>query len=116
MGFFREFMKSMQSNGHKVGILTAHRKLRESSDLVLLRMNGFPDPDFWIGRDNWGIRVDHPAVFKSKAILEFMIDMHFDDCDNDDTENVSLFREFLGNEFYRLVRVHCRAEKGKFFE
>ncbi len=50
MSFFRNFMISMQAQGHQVGILTGHTNDSREKDIDLMVSRKFPKPDFYFGR------------------------------------------------------------------
>ena len=115
--FFRSFIKAMQQEGHKVGILTSHKVLHESADRALLRERGFVQPDFYIGRPMSAGRatLEELAQLKAQAIREHGIDLHFDDGHGSDVFCARL-RELLGKQAYRLVVVTPRGGEEEHFE
>lgn len=73
---FQEIIKSLQSRGHKVGILTAHTGLKEK-DLDLWYRRGFPKPDFYISKveGEQGIPSKEWKLNKAKELnLNYIID------------------------------------------
>ena len=115
MRFFRTLWTSLKSQGHEVGILTGHRKETEPDDLNLLKARGFPVPDFWLGKPEAELS-RNGAYFKSAMIVEHGIDMHFDDMDFNNESTVEVFKEQLGDQFYRVVRVTPREPRDVHFE
>ena len=106
--FFRSFMRAMQEQGHKVGILTSHKVIHRDADLALLEKRGFPEPDFYIGRPLDG-GVDYMAL-KSVAIQNHGIDIHFEDGDADK------LRKVMGREAYKVVSVMPRGREDEHCE
>ena len=117
MAFFREFIEAMQGGGHQVGCLTGHNDSPEhrNSDIELMRSRRFPLPDFWFGRTPEYIPLNG-SIYKSMVILREGIDMHFDDCDYGNPESLRLFREKLGDQYYRLVIVQHREPPSVHYE
>jgi len=117
MNFFREFMISMQHQGHTVGMLTGHtdQNGNRERDIDLMRKRLFPRPDFWFGRteEYWAF---NGSVYKSMVILREGIDIHFDDCDYGNPDSLRLFREELGDQFYRLFIVKERQPPSTHYE
>ena len=90
MGFFRNLMISMQSHGHKVGILTGHNDKSKNHVYSTLKRLNFPTPDFYLGRTEKYMPLNG-AHYKSDMILEHKIDIHFDDFDYDNVETKRIF-------------------------
>lgn len=117
MSFFRAFMISMQAAGHQVGVLTGHsqddRHIKNDIDLMVAR--GFPKPDFYFGRREEEMPFNG-AVRKSAVILLEDIRLHFDDFDFNNVETERIFREQLGDQFYRIVRIQHREPTNVHYE
>ena len=77
---FTEIVKGLKSQGHTVGIVTAHRGLREA-DLNLWAKRGFPKPDFYISRDTY--KGSHKTVKQLKLAMAKDLDYLIDDFDTD---------------------------------
>ena len=105
--FFRDFMRSMQSAGHQVGILTSHKTIHEPADRALLAARGFPGPDFYIGRANGVVNY---AAYKVYIILDRDIDLHFEDGLAEE------MRALLLQDAYRVVSVAPRGTEEQHFE
>lgn len=115
MAFFRAFMIAMQKEGHQVGCLTGHNAPMREKNIALMVARGFPKPDFWFGRTEEYVP-RNGSIYKSVVILRENIDIHFDDCDFGNPESLRLFREFLGDQFYRLMIVEARFPTHVHFE
>lgn len=115
MNFFRQLMISMKAAGHSVGCLTGHEPRIRDSDISLMLSRGFPEPDFWFGRTPEYVPFNG-AKFKSAMILQEGIDIHFDDFDYNNPETERLFKECLGDEFYRIVKVQHREPHTTHYE
>ena len=78
--FFREFVLAMKTRGHEIGILTAHYyETYLDPDLKLWKLRGFPKPDFYIARKGEDEHRMLIGDWKRKSVLEFEIDVLFDD-------------------------------------
>lgn len=115
MAFFRNFMHAMQKAGHQVGCLTGHNEYIRQNDIDLMVARGFPVPDFWFGRTEEYVS-KNGSVYKSVVILREGIEIHFDDCDFGNPESLRLFKEGLGDQFYRLMTVEPRYPTREHFE
>ena len=105
--FFRDLMRGMQAAGHQVGILTSHKTIHEPADRALLAARGFPEPDFYIGREK-GV-VDY-AAYKAHIVLDRDIDLHFEDGLADE------MRALLLKDSYRVVSVALRGTEEQHFD
>lgn len=99
----------LKQAGAEIGVLTGHRHSSRDHVFTKLRRMGFPDFDFYFGREGEELK-QNGAVMKSKAIDEYGISVHFDDYDFDYPETIRLFKE-LGMED-RIIRVRS-VESGK---
>lgn len=115
MKFFRCFMWAMQSAGHQVGCLTGHNEECRDADILLMVDRGFPVPDFWFGRTAEYLHLNG-SIYKSAVILREGIDIHFDDCDFGDPQSLALFKQHLGDQFYRVVTVKDRQPASTQYE
>ena len=119
MAFFREFMKAMQAAGHQVGCLTGHNDDPEgrhrNKDIDLMIARGFPRPDFWFGRTP-DYAPFNGAKYKSDIILREGIALHFDDFDFNNLETERIFKERLGDQFYRIVKIQHREPTSVHYE
>lgn len=114
--FFRDLMRSMQSMGHQMGVLTGHREDIKERDLILMRMRRFPEPAFFYCKSMDDERTN--PVFKAETILAEGIDLHFDDYDfarNGKAQYEQIFG-VLGDQMYRVIRVHHREPVEEHFE
>ena len=115
MTFFRNFMWAMKAAGYQVGCLTGHNEECKQADIDLMVARGFPAPDFWFGRSLEYVS-KNGSVYKSVVILREGIDIHFDDADFNNPESLRLFKEGLGDQFYRLVNVEPRFPTNVHYE
>jgi len=115
MAFFRALMHTMQTAGHQVGVLTGHTPDGKDRDIALMVARGFPVPDFWFGRTEAYIS-SNGAVYKSDTILKENIDIHFDDYDFNNPETEAIFKEKLGDQFYRVIKVEHREPTSTHYE
>jgi len=75
---FSEMMRGLQKADHLVGFLTARPAWSQHQDLVWLRQNEFPEPDFFFSR--LAEEETMPAIEWKKRIMETrQIDYLFDD-------------------------------------
>ena len=114
MGFFREFMRAMQSAGHQVGVLTGHSASTAEADIRLMIARGFPRPDFYLGRTTEYLPFNG-AKFKLDMIRLHGIDYHFDDFDYDNPETTRLFDE-VADIRHRIVKVRWREPHSTHYE
>ena len=93
MDFFRNFMKAIQLQNHKVGILTGHNLENKQHDIDKMIANRFPIPDFYYGKETDQDKATNGAYFKARKIKEENIDIHFDDNDYDNPETYRLVQQ-----------------------
>lgn len=115
MAFFREFMRLMQAAGHQVGCVTGHEEHSREPDINLMAARGFPKPDFWFGRTPEYVPFNG-ALYKSKVILREGITLHFDDFDFNNEQTERIFKERLGDQFYRIVKMQHREPADVHYE
>jgi hypothetical protein len=100
--FFNGLCWALTHAGHEVGVLTGHAHTSEEKDRERLSQLGYPVMSFYLGRPPEFMHLNG-AHWKSRAIVEYGIDMHFDDYDYGYDETCRLFGE-LGTEC-RVCRV-----------
>lgn len=117
MAFFRELMRFYQTSGHTVGVLTGHSHdpFHIQRDIDLMTARGFNRPDFYFGRTPEYMAFNG-AVRKSDIILSENISLHFDDFDFNNPETERIFKERLGMEFYRIVKMQHREPTNIHYE
>ena len=76
---FAALMRSLQREGHQVGILTAHGPVLEREDRRLLLARGFPEPHFFINKQE---PAEPCKPWKERMVQEHSIDCLFDDFDS----------------------------------
>ena len=114
MGFFRALMQSMQSQGHRVGILTGHDDRIREQDVALMVARGFPRPDFYFGKQTLADLESNGSHFKARIIQQEAIDIHFDDHDFGNSESESLMSQLGVSD--RVVKVPFRLPLSEHFE
>lgn len=85
---FAHLMRSLQAQGHTVGILTAHHVSRQQEDLFQLFQLGFPKPDFYIGKHTDELSIPSKR-WKPKVMHELGIEYLFDDYNSDEIKLIS---------------------------
>ena len=91
--FFKEFIKAMKLRGHTVGIVTAHRGIKQE-DLNLWSRRGFPNPDFYISKDEFPERLGEQTRFWKLRVCNINgIEYLFDDFDDGDVKFVGTLYE-----------------------
>jgi hypothetical protein len=91
--FFINLCKSMKNMGHSIGILTAHFEEEcKNKDLDKWINDGFPQPDFYIGRkgDEHNMLI---GEWKRNMLDKYKIDYLFDDFGGNNSDIINTFFE-----------------------
>ena len=78
---FISICKGLVSNGHEIGILTAHNKNLTEADLHLWKARGFPPAHFYLCKDDHESSIP-TREWKMSMMKKHKIDYLFDDFDS----------------------------------
>jgi len=83
---FRSIAYGLKAKGHEIGILTAHKDLRDA-DLVLWKARGFPDIDFYISKNESPQTIAQTdKSWKLNQFIKYKIDYLFEDWDTGEVQ------------------------------